>query len=161
MSLWADIDTYVEAQLLAELGAGGLYTDLLIKSVYVDEMMNYDDVSKLPDLPAVLVRSYHAVQAPGAHGGGRVNVENTYDYIVVAATMTTGVRQAKRDVQELRRRLREFLRTRLSLGGLTADDGETVQRTLWGASRLEVWKSDAVPGTFLGITGIDFKVLSI
>ena len=164
MTLWADIDTYLQAELLAELGAAGTYTTLKVKQVLIDEMLTIEDISTpviQNVLPVVLVRSHHATQAPGPHGGGSVNVANTYDYYAVAITLSTGKQQAKKDTQEMRRRLREFLRTRLSLGGLTALDGERVQRVTWGASDLEVWENSKQPGNYFGVAAMDFKVQSI
>lgn len=161
MALWSDIDTYLETQLLAELGRGGTYTTLVVRQVLVDDLMGFDDVIKLAAFPAVLVRSHHASQAPGPHGGGVINVENTYDYSLVAIIKSEGQRKAKQDVQEMRGRLRDFLKVRLSLGGLTATDGERVRKTEWGRSDIEVWANGNQPGAFYGVVAMDFKVLSI
>lgn len=162
MSLWADIDTYLAAELLAELGSAGSYTTQVVKQVVIDDLIDFEKAIKLGNYPSVIVRSSTASQAPGPHGGGGARVENTYDYSLVAICQSTGQAQCKRDVQELRRRLREFLRTRLALGGLmSADDGERVQKVTWGRSLLEVWSNPQMPGTFFGVTAMEFKVLSI
>lgn len=161
MSLWADIDAYLQTQLLAELGSAGSYTTQVVKQVIVDDIMDFTGATKADNYPLVIVRSSTANQAPGAHGGGVVNVENSYDYQLVGVLKATGQAQCKRDVQEMRRRLREFLRTRLALGALTATDGERVQRITWGRSLLEVWANEKQPGTYFGVTAMEFKVLSI
>lgn len=161
MSLWADIDEYLRTELIAELGSGGSYNTQVVKQVLIDDLLGFDGVVKLDAYPVVLVRSSTANQAPGAHGGGVVNVENSYDYQLVAVLKATGQAQCKRDVQEMRRRLREFLRTRLALGALTATDGERVQRITWGRSLLEVWANEKQPGAFFGVTAMEFKILSI
>ncbi len=162
MSLWADIDAYLQTQLLAELGSAGSYTTQVVKQVIVDDIMDFTGATKLDNYPIVLVRSSTASQAPGPHGGGSARVENIYDYQLVGVLKATGQAQCKRDVQELRRRLREFLKTRLALGGLmSADDGERVQKVTWGRSLLEVWSNPQQPNTFFGVTAMEFKVISI
>lgn len=163
MTLWADIDTYLQAELLAELGAAGDYTTLKVKQVLIDETLTIEDISTpviQAMLPVVLVRSHHAEVTPGAHGNGRVNIENIYTYFVIAVAQSTGKQQAKRDAQEMRMRLREFLRTRLSFGGLTATDGEKVDKVIWGGSDLEVIPNDKQPGNYFNVAAIGFKVQS-
>jgi hypothetical protein len=162
MSLWADIDEYLQTQLIAELGSGGSYTSQVVRQVILDDIMDFTGATRLDNYPVVLVRSSTATQAPGPHGGGSARVENTYDYQLVGVLKATGQAQCKRDVQEMRRRLREFLRTRLALGGLTStDDGERVQKVTWGRSLLEVWANEKQPGTFFGVTAMEFKVITI
>lgn len=162
MSLWADIDDYLRTELTNELGSGGSYNTQVVKQVIVDDIMDFTGATKLDNYPVVLVRSSTASQAPGPHGGGSAKVENTYDYQLVAVLKATGQAQCKRDVQEMRRRLREFLRTRLALGGLTStDDGERVQKVTWGRSLLEVWANEKQPGTFFGVTALEFKVITL
>lgn len=162
MSLWADIDEYLRTELVAELGSGGSYTTQVVKQVLIDDLLGFDGATKLDNYPVVLVRSSTATQQPGPHGNGVVHVENSYDYQLVAVLKATGQAQCKRDTQEMRRRLREFLRTRLALSGLTSeDDGERVQKVTWGRSSLEVWANEKQPGTFFGVTAMEFKVLSI
>lgn len=162
MSLWADIDTYLATELLAELGSGGSYTSQVVRQVILDDIMDFTGATKLDNYPVVLVRSSTATQAPGPHGGGSAKVENTYDYQIVGVLKASGQAQCKRDVQEMRRRLREFLRTRLALGGLTStDDGERVQKVTWGRSLLEVWANEKQPGTFFGVTALEFKVITL
>ena len=162
MSLWADIDDYLRTELIAELGSGGTYTTQIVKQVIVDDIMDFTGATKLDNYPVVLVRSSTASQAPGPHGGGSARVENTYDYQLVGVLKATGQAQCKRDVQEMRRRLREFLRTRLALGGLTStDDGERVQKVTWGRSLLEVWANEKQPGTFFGVTALELKVITL
>jgi len=162
MSLWADIDTYLATELLAELGSAGNYTSQVVKQVIVDDIMDFTGATKADNYPLVIVRSSTASQAPGPHGGGSARVENTYEYSIVGVLKATGQAQCKRDVQELRRRLREFLKTRLALGGLmSTDDGERVQKVTWGRSLLEVWANEKQPGTYFGVTAMEFKVISI
>ena len=162
MSLWADIDDYLRTELTNELGSGGSYNTQVVKQVIVDDIMDFTGATKLDNYPVVLVRSSTASQAPGPHGGGSAKVENTYDYQLVAVLKATGQAQCKRDVQEMRRRLREFLRTRLALGGLTStDDGERVQKVTWGRSLLEVWANEKQPGTFFGVTALELKVITL
>lgn len=160
--LWADIDTYLETQLLAELGAGGLYSTLVVQQVIVDDVWGLDEAIKNNAFPLVLVRSNQGTQSPGAHGGGAVRVENSYEYMLVGIVRASGKREAKAGAQEMRRRFREFLRTRLSLGGLTAGDGERVQKIVWGGSQLEVWgRADRDAGTYYGVAALDFKVMTM
>ena len=162
MSLWADIDDYLRTELIAELGSAGNYTSQVVKQVIVDDIMDFTGATKADNYPLVIVRSSTATQAPGPHGGGSARVENTYDYSLVAVLKSTGQAQCKRDVQEMRRRLREFIRTRLALGGLmSTDDGERVQKVTWGRSLLEVWANEKQPGTYFGVTALEFKVISI
>lgn len=161
MSLWADIDTYLATEVLAEMGSAGAYSTLKVRQVLVDDLMGPDEAAKLDAYPIVLVRSHKATQQPGAHGGGRVNVENIYEYVMIAVSISDGMRKAKQDAQELRRRMREFLRTRLSLGGLTSADGEHVQKLNWLDSHLEVWQQPDGNNVFLAIAGIGFNVQSI
>lgn len=162
MSLWADIDDYLRTELIAELGVSGTYTTQMVKQVIVDDIMDFTGATKADNYPLVIVRSSTASQAPGPHGGGSARVENTYDYQLVCVLKATGQAQCKRDVQEIRRRLREFLKTRLALGGLmSADDGERVQKVTWGRSLLEVWANEKQPGTFFGVTALEFKVITI
>ena len=162
MSLWAGIDEYLQTQLIAELGSGGSYTSQVVRQVILDDIMDFTGATRLDNYPVVLVRSSTATQAPGPHGGGSARVENTYDYQLVGVLKATGQAQCKRDVQEMRRRLREFIRTRLALGGLmSTDDGERVQKVTWGRSLLEVWANEKQPGTYFGVTALEFKVISI
>lgn len=162
MSLWADIDDYLRTELTNELGSGGSYNTQVVKQVIIDDIMDFTGATKADNYPLVIVRSSTATQAPGPHGGGSAKVENTYDYQLVGVLKATGQAQCKRDVQEMRRRLREFLRTRLALGGLTStDDGERVQKVTWGRSLLEVWANEKQPGTFFGVTALEFKVITI
>ena len=162
MSLWADIDDYLRTELTNELGSGGSYNTQVVKQVIIDDIMDFTGATKADNYPLVIVRSSTASQAPGPHGGGSAKVENTYDYQLVAVLKATGQAQCKRDVQEMRRRLREFLRTRLALGGLTStDDGERVQKVTWGRSLLEVWANEKQPGTFFGVTALEFKVITL
>jgi hypothetical protein len=162
MSLWADIDTYLAAELLAELGSAGSYTTQVVKQVVVDDLIDFEKAIKLGNYPSVIVRSSTASQAPGPHGGGSARVENTYEYSIVGVLKATGQAQCKRDVQELRRRLREFLKTRLALGGLmSTDDGERVQKVTWGRSLLEVWVNEKQPGTYFGVTALELKVITL
>jgi len=162
MSLWADIDDYLRTELTNELGSGGSYNTQVVKQVIIDDIMDFTGATKADNYPLVIVRSSTATQAPGPHGGGSAKVENTYDYQLVAVLKATGQAQCKRDVQEMRRRLREFLRTRLALGGLTStDDGERVQKVTWGRSLLEVWANEKQPGTFFGVTALEFKVITL
>lgn len=162
MSLWADIDDYLRTELIAELGSAGNYTSQVVKQVIVDDIMDFTGATKTDNYPLVIVRSSTATQAPGPHGGGSARVENTYDYSIVGVLKATGQAQCKRDVQEMRRRLREFIRTRLALGGLmSTDDGERVQKVTWGRSLLEVWANEKQPGTYFGVTALEFKVISI
>lgn len=162
MSLWADIDDYLRTELTNELGSGGSYNMQVVKQVIIDDIMDFTGATKADNYPLVIVRSSTATQAPGPHGGGSAKVENTYDYQLVAVLKAIGQAQCKRDVQEMRRRLREFLRTRLALGGLTStDDGERVQKVTWGRSLLEVWANEKQPGTFFGVTALEFKVITL
>lgn len=162
MSLWADIDDYLRTELTNELGSGGSYNTQVVKQVIIDDIMDFTGATKADNYPLVIVRSSTATQAPGPHGGGSAKVENTYDYQLVAVLKAIGQAQCKRDVQEMRRRLREFLRTRLALGGLTStDDGERVQKVTWGRSLLEVWANEKQPGTFFGVTALEFKVITL
>jgi len=162
MSLWADIDDYLRTELIAELGADGSYTTQVVKQVIVDDIMDFTGATAANNYPLVIVRSSTATQAPGPHGGGSARVENTYEYSIVGVLKATGQAQCKRDVQELRRRLREFLKTRLALGGLmSTDDGERVQKVTLGRSLLEVWANEKQPGTYFGVTALEFKVISI
>jgi len=162
MSLWADIDDYLRTELIAELGVSGAYTSQVVRQVIVDDIMDFTGATKADNYPLVIVRSSTATQAPGPHGGGSARVENTYDYSIVGVLKATGQAQCKRDVQEMRRRLREFIRTRLALGGLmSTDDGERVQKVTWGRSLLEVWVNEKQPGTYFGVTALEFKVISI
>lgn len=161
MSLWADIDTYLATELLAEMGAGGLYTTLITKQVLVDDLMGPDEAEKLSSYPVVFVRSREVKEKTGQHGNGRVNIENTYKYVVIAVAISNGQRQAKQDAQELRRRLREFLRTRLSLGGLTSGDNEYVQKVVWGGSFLEMKPLTEGNNVFCSVAYTLFEVESI
>lgn len=161
MSLWADIDTYLATELLAELGTSGSYNTLQVRQVVIDDLLDFEKAIKLGNYPSVIVQSSLATQAPGPHGGGTARIENTYDYSLVAICKSNGQAQCKQDIQELRRRFREFLRTRLALGGLEATDGESVQKVLWGRSLLEVWVNEKQPGTYFGVTAMEFKVISI
>lgn len=121
--------------------------DLGIRQILVGETINPSHV----DLPMVLIRGYDVEYAEaGPHADGEIHIDEIlypYDLIALAfvspasgsETDRTTVARAKAAGQELLRRMRETIRSRPALGGITADDGETVQDVrITGRQRIQV-----------------------
>lgn len=151
--LWADIDAALVAAIQADMGLAlpppqmldGV--DLGIRTVLVGETINPNHVT----LPMVLIRGYDAEYAEdGPHADGAIHVDEiVYPYELIALAFVskatteeadrTTVARAKAASQELLRRMRETLRSRPALGGITASDGETVQDLhITGRHRIQV-----------------------
>lgn len=160
MSLWADIDTYLEAAVMAEMGPTGLYSTLKIRATDIDDAWQMDKI-KLNDLfPFSLIRGYDMTQVIDGFGDGELHTENTYPYAWVCAAKGADRRQAKRDAQELLMRMRKFLRKRPVLNGLVSTDTETMAGAIeLGKGTIEVvGRLDQNVGPYYGMARLDFVI---
>lgn len=150
--LWNDIDAALVAAITADLTSAGDYQDLLIQSVIVGETINPNHA----DLPMVLLRGYEAEYSEaGPHMDGEIHIDEiVYPYELIAlAFVATNVAPAaqpeyperafvaiaKQTGAELLRRLRECIRSRPALGGLSATDGEhIIDARIVGRQRVQV-----------------------
>lgn len=124
--LWNRIDTYLQEQLTARLGAGGDYSTLTLATVAVGETLDIDHVT----LPYCLVRGVDVrYDSEGVHGDTEVHFDNIqYPYVLILVSAAATAAGANSNAKELLRRVREWLRGDFWLTGLQDDDGETVVR---------------------------------
>lgn len=160
MSIWADIDSYFEAQILAEMGEGGDYTTLLIQATDIDDAWQMDRIKKLDLFPFSLIRGYDMTQTLDGFGDGEIHTENTYSYAWVCAAKCSDRRQAKQDAQELLSRMRKFMRQRPVLNGLESEDTETLSEPVeLGRCWIEVvGRLDQNVGDYYGMARLDFTI---
>lgn len=156
--LWADIDTYLRAALVADLGAASaLYSTLRLgKTNGVDEVTVGPEIDEQhATLPAALIVSQRAQYTEGELGNV-LNVEYPYIIAVVAshATYTT----LKANLQELARRVRILLDTRGVFGPLASTDGEQVNDVVLGNIEITTW--GPVEGSYYGAAEVPFVVRS-
>jgi len=158
--LWADIDAYLIAAVTADMGTG-TYGTLEIATVKTGEAaaVNPDHYT----LPLVIIDGYE--MDPGdnyPHADGLIHLDNIrYPYLLIAYATASTAAQAKADGQELLRRLRELLRSRYALGGLTATDGETVSQTEIGRGGVAVrGKGGTNTGQYMAIAGLELEVIA-
>lgn len=160
--LWADIDTYLVAAVIADMGVDSSYSTLKIPtaSVLVGETFDPDHVT----LPFVLIRGMDSDltgEFEGVDDSALRMFGLVYAYEFVAISSAATVAQAKADAQELYRRLRELLRTRYAFGGLQASDGEIVVQVRPTGGRVGVYgRSGTNAGTYLAGAELRFDVLT-
>lgn len=159
--LWNDIDAYLAAALLEDMGPDSDYATLQIEeaNIVVGESFDPDHIG----LPFVMVRGLETTfEVEGPHGDGDVHYDAmTYPYQFIFAAMADTVSETKADIQELARRGRELLRGRVGLGGLTADDGETVVRVDVKGMRVELRGIGGTnQGKYVGFGVVEFDVIT-
>lgn len=141
--LWNDIDTALTNAITADMTDDGDYEDLLIQTILLGETVNPDQHT----LPLVLIRGMEAQYSEdGPHGDGEIHIDTiTYPYDLIAIarieptaneTVTSVTGRAKAAATELLRRLRECVRSRVTLG-ITAPstDGEHLDYVRFASSR--------------------------
>jgi hypothetical protein len=160
--LWADIDTYLKAAVVTDMGVAGLYATLEVPtaSVLVGEAFDPDHVT----LPFVLIRGTDADLTGEFEGVDDSELRLfglIYAYEFVALSESSSEAQAKADGQELFRRLLTLLRTRYALGGLQASDGEIVVQIQLTGGRVGVYgRSGTNAGKYLAGAELRFNVLT-
>jgi len=150
-SLWADMDAYLEAAVLADMGTAGLYATLPIAQIVIGPLGDIDQLT----LPAVIIQSFDVEHEGGPHGDGAIHLDCRYPYTLAVLCANADFETSRANCQELGRRLRELLRTRYAFGGLAATDGETVQSTEIGTTSLDSFGEIAgeyVHGALLNLT---------
>lgn len=160
MSIWADFDTYLETQILAEMGEGGDYTTLLIQATDIDDAWQVDRIKKLELFPFSFMRGYDMTQNLDGFGDGEAHTENSYPYAWLIASKCTDRRQAKQDAQELLSRMRKFIRRRPVLNGLITTDTEALSGPIeLGRCWIEVvGRLDQNVGDYYGMARLDFTI---
>lgn len=158
--LWADIDAYLIAAVTADMGAASAYATLKIAGVEVGEIVNPEQKT----LPFVLIRGYEASEGDDyAHGDGVIHLDNMrYPYEIFAFAVSATAAQAKIDAQELRRRLREMMRSRHALDGIApASDGETVIQTNMTGGGVQVrGMAGSNRGAYLAAALLELEVIT-
>lgn len=159
MSIWADIDTYLETQVMLAMGPASSYSTLKIQAARIDDYWQLDQVAKASLFPFCIFRGYEMTQELDGHGDGELHTQNTYPYVMVCAVADTDRRQAKVDAQELLSRMRKFMRQRPVLNGLVSTDTERLNGVTIGTAALEViGRLDQMTGTYYGIAILRFVV---
>lgn len=164
-SLWADIDAYLAAAVLADMGATGLYATPAALHIPEGSILVGDrwDPGHMT-MPFVLIRGTEANLAGEFEGVDDTAVRiygMVYPYELIATTTESTVELAKAAAQELFRRLREVLRTRYAFGGLHSTDGEIVVQVLMRAGGAGVLgRSGTNQGKYLAGAVVEFDVLT-
>ena len=144
--LWNDIDAALVSAVTADMTDAGDYADdgLLVETVLLGETVDPDEHT----LPLVLIRGMEAQYSEdGPHGDGEIHIDTiTYAYDLVAVarieptndeTVAETIGRAKAAATELLRRLREVVRSRVTLGiTAPATDGETLDYVRFGGEAL-------------------------
>lgn len=159
MSLWADIDTYLETEVIAEMGRGGEYTTLLLQESRIDDYWQLDKIDKENKFPFAFFRGYEMTQTPDGFGDGELHTSNTYPYVWVCAIKATSKRQAKVQAQEMLSRMRKFMRKRPTFRGLITTDTERISVVPIGKATVEIiGRLDQTSGTFYGMAILFFAI---
>lgn len=156
--LWSDIDTYLRAALVADMGASSsLYTTLRLgKTNGVDEVTVGPEIDEQhATLPAALIVGQRAQYSLGELG----NVLNvTYPYIIAIVASHATYTTLKANLQELARRVRIMLDTRGVFGPLASTDGEQIYDVALGDCEITTW--GPVEGSYYGAAEVPFTVMS-
>ena len=159
--LWVDIDAYLIAAVTTDMGDGGLYGTLEIATVKTG-----DTTAVNPDhytLPLVVVDGYRMETGDNyPHADGDIHADGIrYPYVLAAYVTADSDSQAKANGQELLRRLREMMRDRYALGGLSSTDGERVDETWIGRGAVAVrGKAGTNTGRYMAIAGLELEVIT-
>jgi hypothetical protein len=153
-----DIDDYLAAAALADMGAAGNYTDLLVQHIEVGYLN--PEPSESWEFPAVIINGISSESESGPHGDGLVHLETTYPYVLAAITHGTDYAVVKQDANELRRRLVAIVTSRYALGGLAATDGETVQRSEVKAANVYVYPVRGRGDAWWGVATVDVDIFA-
>lgn len=167
-SLWNAADDYLAAQMLAALGSGGDYEDLLLTSVQQWAQFDVPDFKGVT-LPFGIVMSYRSnAESAGHDGSATIKSDNTY--LVAAICVVDGTKaQATRDAKTLVWRMEQLFKT-LRFQGVTTDNGSKASRIIRGQggglfrSEIDLWskptsQADSVYG--LGVTAFAVSGIAI
>ena len=156
--LWTDIDNYLLTNILADMGSAGSYATLIVNEVLLSSEFKEDTYNP----PTVIIFSNRAKPiAQGPHGDGSVHIWTDYPYLLMGVDdRQTSYATAKANAQELMQRLREVVRSRFALGGLSSGISETVYDTTIQELRTEVLGSSSTGGKFTGVGLVSFTVRS-
>jgi hypothetical protein len=156
-TLWNDIDAYLAAAVIADMGTDSpLYDGLWVEQVVTGAAWEPQHWRQ----PAVAINGEQARLEGGPHGDGVVHLEITYPYALVGVCKAATIAQARKDAKELGRRLRELIRSRYALGGLVASDGERVQRTDPPIITIYCFPVDGSTRQWYGVAQVDLDVHS-
>ena len=155
--LWADMDNYLIANIDADMGLGSSYTTLQVNEVVLSDTFKPAEYNP----PSVIIFSNDVRPIEqGPHGDGTIHIWSEYPYFIATVDAPqTDYATAKANAQELVQRLREVVRSRYALGGLTSTVGEFVYETQVSDMRVEVLGGE-VGGKFQGVGVLAFLVRS-
>lgn len=167
--LWNDIDTALIAAITADMTDDGDYEDLLVATVLLGDTVNPDQHT----LPLVLIRGTEAQYSEdGPHGDGEIHIDTiTYPYELIAIarvepavdeTVTSVTGRAKAAATELLRRLREVVRSRVTLGiTAPATDGERLDYVrITGNALVQVQGYGGVNGGYMATAMLPIEVIA-
>jgi len=134
--LWTDIDNYLLTNILADMGSAGSYGTLIVNEVLLSDSFKPSEYN--PPSVVIFSNTVRPVEQ-GPHGDGNIYVLSEYRYFIACVDdAQTTYATAKANAQELVQRLREVVRSRFALGGLSSGISETVMDTQIADMRVEV-----------------------
>lgn len=121
-SAWVDTSQVLTDLLLAKMGKGGAYSNLVVCEVHQSIVRDVRDWEGW-DLPALVVVGQQARRLPGPHGAGRILYEKEYPFVIVSI-VEGDPECATRDARILMQRVEDALT--LNTIALPADSPEKV-----------------------------------
>lgn len=138
-SLGAMLDEYLVTGLLARLGPGGGYSDLLVRTAKATIVRDVEDWRHW-ERPGLIVMCRNLRRLPGPHGDGDLHFIKRYQYVAAAITDGDQV-NALRDGRILESRIEAAL-CEMALGiDLVAANGERVQEIQIGDSSTLMYRN--------------------
>ena len=153
-SLWNDIDSYLVAKAISDLGTGSAYTTLKVLEVHVDDTLEPQEDWHLP---AIVISSFLCELDTTLGGDAFDSAVNKYRCGITAVLSATSYDQARKDTKEMIRRIAKLARALGAMGRMASTDGETVidSRIAMQQARIYPAKGSETVWYGAGIVGVD------
>lgn len=160
-SLWNAGEAYLKTQILADMGAAGDYTTLVLDSTYIWGKWGVEELEKLT-LPVCIITSYRGLANQAGHSGSS-RIQTNDQYSVIVSFVCGGTREAATiNAKTLLWRGLKLFRT-LRFAGISADDGSKLDRVIHGDAMfrygVDIWpKPSSTADSVYGLSYIDFDL---
>jgi hypothetical protein len=153
-----DIDDYLAAAVLADMGAGSSYATLKVLQVEIDDFIK----PALSWTPPLVFVSNAADEVPeaGPHGDGIVHARMLYKCALSAIVRESTKADARRNAKILQGRLKTLALARFALGGLAATTGERVIMTTIAGGETYVFPVEGASTQWWGVGVVALDVHS-
>ena len=152
--LWSLLTDYLETELAAEMGAGGLYTTLVLKEVVNNSDWRIEDAIRNNNLPIGIVRPLDIKESGREHGSfgdtGKTRLTCLYGYLLITMTVAEDRATCQTNIATMRARVLQFVKARPT-PPLIDETGERVRRIITNQTVPRTHNSGSV-SAFYGIT---------